>query len=130
MKLFYEGGPLFMGILTLILLVNIVLAIYLALQILNDKQNENSKIANRLSLIKSVGLFAFVVGIFAQLIGLFEAFGAIQQMGDVSPSMLAGGFQVSLITNLYGIAIFLFSYLMWFGLVFLKGKDTSDKSAD
>ena len=111
-----------MGILTLILLVNIVLAIYFAIMILNGKSQGKDQSGNRISLIKSVGLFAFVVGVFAQLIGLYSAFSAIQEMGDISPGLVAGGLRVSMITNLYGIAIFLLSYLMWFGLIFMNGK--------
>lgn len=124
-KLFYEGGPLFMGILSLILIAAITMAVYFASMILKNKSG-NGQLVNRLGYLKSIGLFGLVVGVFAQLLGLYEAFHAIQQMEDVAPSMLAGGLRVSMITNLYGVFIFLLSYLMWFGLVFIQSR-LSDK---
>jgi len=61
-----------------------------------------------------LGLLALVFGIFGQLIGLYSAFQDIEIMGSVSADMLAGGLRVSSICTLYGMAIFLFSYLIWF----------------
>lgn len=125
-QLFYEGGPLFMGILSLILLTAIVMAVYFVATIIKS-QSEDKHLETRLGYIKSIGLFGLVVGVFAQLIGLYEAFYAIQEMGDISPGLIAGGLRVSMITNLYGILIFLLSYLIWFGLIFLKSRFTDKK---
>lgn len=62
--------------------------------------------------IKSAGLLAAVTGILGQLIGLFSAFEAIQQMGTVSPAMLAGGLKVSIITTMYGIVIYIIALII------------------
>lgn len=117
-KLFYEGGPLFMGILTIVFLVLIVVSVYAFI----NKQKTAEKEKN-LSLIRGVGLFALVTGILGQLIGLYEAFSAIQQVGDVSPAMLASGLRVSMITTLYGMVIFIFSLLIWFAFSFQSPKN-------
>lgn len=109
-----------MGLLTLVLLAIVIMAISAALMILKGREDDDNKLRDRFSNIKSVGLFALVIGIFAQLIGLYEGFSAIQEMGDISPAFLAEGFKVSMIANLYGIFIFLLTYVMWFGLVFLR----------
>ena len=61
-----------------------------------------------------MGIFAAVFGIFGQCIGLFQAFMAIEAAGDISPAMIFGGLKVSMITTLYGIFIFLISFLIWF----------------
>jgi biopolymer transport protein ExbB/TolQ len=115
MDLFYMGGPLFMGVLTLIALVMIAWSIMKGKDVF--VQNENKELLHhQLSYIKSIGLFALITGILGQLIGLFEAFQSIEQMGGVSPAMLAGGLKVSSITTLYGIFIFLLAYLIWFVL--------------
>ena len=66
-----------------------------------------------LNLIKSVGLLAVVVGVLGQMIGLFSAFEAIEQMGSVSPQMLAGGLKVSSITTIYGLIIYTVSILLF-----------------
>lgn len=117
-KLFNEGGPLFMGILTIVFLVLIVISVYAYL----NKQKTEEKERN-LSLIRGVGLFALVTGILGQLIGLYDAFSAIQGMGSVSPAMLAGGLRVSMITTLYGVVIFIVSLLIWFAFSFQSAKN-------
>ncbi len=66
-----------------------------------------------LKLVKSTGLLAAITGILGQLIGLFSAFEAIQQMGSVSPAMLAGGIKVSMITTIYGVIIYLLSIVLY-----------------
>lgn len=111
--IFYMGGPLFMGILTLLLLVVLVLTVYRAVQLLNGTIEHHTTFRHQLTHIKSVGLFAMIVGIFAQLIGLYDAFSAIERVGDVSPALLAGGLRVSMVTTIYGIVIFLVAYLAW-----------------
>ena len=85
--LFMMGGPLFMGILTVVFLLMIVAAV-------------------RNSGEKELGLLALAVGFLGQLIGLFGAFEGIEQMGGVSQAMLAGGLKVSSITSIYGLLIY------------------------
>lgn len=121
-NLFYMGGPLFMGILSLLFLVILSMAIFRAIQIQKNDVDHETTFRHRLSYIKSIGLFTLVTGIFGQLIGLYQAFSAIERVGDVSPALLAGGLKVSMITTLYGIAIFLISYLIWLGLDYLVQK--------
>ena len=62
--------------------------------------------------IKNAGLLAVITGILGQLIGLFSAFEAIQQMGSVSPAMLASGLKVSMITTIYGVIIYIVAILL------------------
>jgi len=91
---FMMGGPLFMGILTLIFLLMIVAA------------------ALPNGSVKELGLLALAVGFLGQLIGLFGAFEGIEQMGGVSQAMLAGGLKVSSITSIYGLFIYIVSLLI------------------
>ncbi|SNT13628.1 MotA/TolQ/ExbB proton channel family protein [Ekhidna lutea] len=100
-ELFQMGGILFMSILTIELLVVLFL-------LGKGLVNKDSKAR---SLIKSVGLLAVITGILGQLIGFFSAFEAIQQMGSVSPALLAGGLKVSMITTMYGITIYIIAIL-------------------
>ena len=90
---FMMGGPWFMGILTLILLLMIYAAV-------------------RNGCVKELGLLALSVGIMGQFLGLFGAFQGIEQMGGVSPSMLAGGLKVASITSIYGLFIYIVSLLI------------------
>ncbi len=56
--------------------------------------------------VKEIGLLVLVTGIFYQFLGMFQAFGVIQMAGDISPSLLAGGFRVSFISVMYGMLIY------------------------
>ena len=95
------------SILALIVLTLIALNTYKT-QVLKTEPNEKS-----IGYIKSVGLLALVIGVLAQLIGLYSAFSAIEQMGQISAPMLAGGLKVSSITTLYGLFVFIIGYIAW-----------------
>lgn len=94
LDLFYEGGSLFMTILT-ILLLGVIVCFW--------KFPE---------WIKEVGLLALSVGILGQIIGLYGAFKGIEQMGQVSQEMMAGGLKVSSITTIYGLLIYILSLIL------------------
>lgn len=61
-----------------------------------------------------VGSFAFLFGIFYQALGMVQALNAIKAAGDISMALIAGGLRVSLIAPLYGLVLFLVSYIFWF----------------
>jgi hypothetical protein len=88
MEYFMMGGPLFMSILTL-LLIGVVYAAF-----------------QRKAILKEFGLAALAFGFLGQLIGLLGAFEAIEAAGGVSQSILAGGLKVSSITSIYGLMIY------------------------
>lgn len=109
----YEGGPFFMFPALVILILIIILSVKSFINLKKD----NSK---AISLIASLGLFALIWGILGQAIGLMQAFDAIQQMGKVSPSMLAGGLKVSMITTTFGFIIFLIARIAIIILTWLQ----------
>lgn len=115
-ELFYMGGPLFMGILTLIFICMICVSVINGLPVLRGGMEDLEMAVRKIAYIKSVGLFALVMGILGQLIGLYSAFQAIETAGDISPALVAGGFRVSMITTLYGFVIYACSLLIWFAL--------------
>lgn len=117
--LFYMGGPLFMGILTAILIILIAWTIYHAIPVVTGKDLKALRSRMRIRHIRTIGIFGFTTGILGQMIGLFQAFNAIEKAGDVSPALLMGGLKVSMITTLYGFFIFLISLLLWFILDFM-----------
>lgn len=116
--LLFEGGILFMSILTVTAAVSIGLSVF---HLIKKTQQEN-----QLALIKSVGLFALVFGVLGQFIGLYSALQHISQVESVSSAMLAAGIRVSSITSIYGMIIFILSYLMWFTLKYLSSSETSN----
>ena len=90
---FYMGGPLFMGMLTLIFIALVVAAVL--------KKD-----------VKEIGLLALALGFLGQLIGLMGAFEGIEAMGGVSQSILVGGLKVSSITSIYGLLIYIVSLIV------------------
>ena len=113
-NLFYMGGPLFMGILTALLIVLVAWTVYHFLPVFFKKEKNFAKTRSQLKQFKTIGTFALITGILGQLIGLYSAFSAVEEVGSVAPALLMGGLKVSMITTIYGILIFLFSLLIWF----------------
>lgn len=110
------GGTLFMGILTILLLVLLATTVVFAISISSGKAQKSEHFIHRLGYLRSMGLFSMITGILGQLIGLLMAFGAIERAGDISPQLVYGGLKISFYTTVYGILIYLLSILLWFVL--------------
>jgi len=124
-QLFKMGGPLFMGILTGVLFIILVLAIVHLLIIVRKDFKNLDETRKRLKYLRSFGLLAFVIGILGQMIGLFSAFTAIEQAMDVSPAIMAGGLKVSMITPMYGMVIFVISYIFWLVIDYIASRQAN-----
>lgn len=94
-----EGGPLFMYTNLFLLIVILILLIRGFI-----KPTSREKI---ITLVSSISLFALVWGFLGQMIGLITAFDYIEASGDISPSMLAGGLKVAILSPLFGMFVFL-----------------------
>ena len=103
------GGPFFMFLITLLGLSFLFFVIKSGITIF-VKKNYSGK---GISYILMFGSLAFIFGLLAQAIGMFVAFGAIQQVKDISPAMVAGGLKVSMIAPLYGAFYFILSIPIW-----------------
>ena len=101
--LFFEGGPLFMGLLTL----QLAGLLYAAFQ--HNKA------------IKLFGSLALATGFLGQLIGLFHLYeGVVAMGGEISQAILAGGLRVSSICSIYGLLIYSISLIIRLILSFKK----------
>ena len=94
LELFYQGGTLFTSLLTILLIALIVSAFKFP------------------EWINEIGLLALAVGALGQIIGLYGAFKGIEEMGQVSQQMMAGGLRVSSITTMYGLIIYIISLVI------------------
>ena len=94
-NLFFEGGVLFMSIISFFLVMTGV-SFYLH----SDK-------------LKTYGNLALSTGILGSLIGLYSAFIIIQEVGNASPSVFAGGLRVALICTIYGVLVYLISRILY-----------------
>jgi hypothetical protein len=111
-ELFMTGGPLFMFIISVI---GGLMTVYAVKGIVMVFVKKNYKEAS-INYIILYGSLALIIGILAQAIGLFEAFGVIQEVGDIAPALIAGGLKVSMIAPLYGTIYFIIAFPLWFVL--------------
>lgn len=113
-----------MGMITIIFVAGLAVAVKSLLSAVNGgSENDARQTYRLLGYVRSIGLLCLVTGIMGQMIGLFSAFEAIEQMGSVSPALLAGGLKVSSITTIYGMLCFVICYLAYFGIsVMVKRK--------
>ncbi|HZL10299.1 MAG TPA: MotA/TolQ/ExbB proton channel family protein [Prolixibacteraceae bacterium] len=108
-QLFYEGGPVFMLVITFFGLLMLASSGYKIFRMILKKEFD----LLQMNYILLFGSLSLIFGILGQGMGLFGAMEAISVAGDISPSLVAAGFRVSMITPLYGIFIFIFSLIFW-----------------
>ncbi|WP_299116791.1 MotA/TolQ/ExbB proton channel family protein [uncultured Winogradskyella sp.] len=110
---FSEGGPFFMTLILLCLLLSIVLLI---IGFLNIKKSPQ-KSQKMLRLVVDASLLGLVIGFLASVIGLITAFDSVEAMGDPNPAIFAGGLKVSLLTATFGLFSFVIAR---FGILILR----------
>ncbi len=108
-ELFYMGGSLFMTAITFLGFAMLFVTVRSYLKVFFKKQVNGVGV----NYIIMFGSLAFIIGLLGQAIGMFQAFGAIQAAGDISPALIAGGLKVSMITPLYGVFFFIISIPLW-----------------
>ena len=62
--------------------------------------------------VKEIGIGALVVGIFCTLRGLSQMLGVLKMIGDVSPAVICGGLNVTLIPTSYGLIVYFISLII------------------
>lgn len=82
----------------------------------NDMDNSARTIAQNSiqkmnGLVLQIGIFSFFLGLLSQEIGLMQAFTVIQQVGAISPALLAGGLYTSFIAPVFGLLILLLALI-------------------
>ena len=111
------GGPEFMSVLTILLIMMAAWMIYHFIAAYSKIPNQ-AKILRRLEYGKLIGLFALVTGLLGQLIGLSAMFDAVETGlaagKEINHEHIYGGIKVTMIVTIYGILIYLFSLLLWF----------------
>ena len=64
------------------------------------------------------GGFAAISGVLGSIIGVIVAFQAIERVGEVEATLVAGGVKVALLSSGLGVMILGFAALLWFALQF------------
>ncbi|MBR9845894.1 MAG: MotA/TolQ/ExbB proton channel family protein [Algicola sp.] len=102
MNIFMEGGPLFMTLILICLLVSIA---FLVIGFFNVKK-ASEKSFKMLKLTTDSSLLGLVIGFLGSVLGLISAFDSVQALGEPNPSIFAGGLRVSLLTATFGLFTF------------------------
>ncbi|WP_082305051.1 MotA/TolQ/ExbB proton channel family protein [Persicobacter sp. CCB-QB2] len=110
MQFFYEGGWLFMSMVTIA-----ALAMLVFFGIALGKRTDPKRAQFYLTITNDLGLLALMIGLLGQIIGLYQAMEYIAEMGEVSMQLLAGGIKVSSHTTLYGFFWFIITKLLIVG---------------
>jgi biopolymer transport protein ExbB/TolQ len=115
MKLFVEGG-LYMFPLLVLAVVILVLTIKKALDLFVREGLDRERLERGLGAILFWGCVAAVLGIMGQLQGQYISLKTISQVDTISPTLVAEGMAVSLITTLFGLMQLAFAGIAWFTL--------------
>ncbi len=117
-----EGGPLAMSLILISFLLVLFLIVRAAMKIKAPAHIYQKSI----SLINQLALLALVLGLFAQFIGLIQIFDAFEALGDISPSLFAGGLKVTLLPPLFGGFTFLIGRMATFILNWIRKENQDD----
>lgn len=102
---FIEGGPFFMSLILISLLLSLVFLIRGFTYV-----NKNPKISKKmLRLVNDTSLLGLVLGFLGSIIGLIGAFDAIEGLDKINSAMLAGGLKISFLTTVFGSLVFIIS---------------------
>ena len=62
--------------------------------------------------VKEIGIIAFVFGLISFLIGFYVAADTLSKAGDIPQKIIWGGFQIAIITPIYGLIIYFVSLVI------------------
>ncbi|WP_341216018.1 MotA/TolQ/ExbB proton channel family protein [uncultured Wocania sp.] len=110
---FNEGGPFFMSLILICLLLSIILLVKGFLSLKKDILISKKM----LSLVIDSSLLGLVLGFLGSVIGLITAFDSVEALGNPDPAIFAGGLKVSLLTATFGLFTFVVSRI---GILVLK----------
>ncbi len=111
--LYENNSLLFLSILTLALITLIVWAIYYGLPVVRKQTYLLLKAKAKIKHLKSIGLFALIMGVLYQLTSLYSIYSAIEEAADINMSIVLSALKISMIPLIYGLIIYLISLLIW-----------------
>ncbi|SFD04094.1 MotA/TolQ/ExbB proton channel family protein [Algibacter pectinivorans] len=111
---FMEGGPLFMSLILICLLLAIA---FLVMGFVNLKKDV-LKSKKMTKLASDVSILGLVFGFLGSTIGMITAFDAIESIGGISQGMMAAGLKVAFLTTVFGCITFILPRI---GIIILRG---------
>jgi len=100
-----------------LILICLLLAIYFLVRGFLSLNKDATKSKKMMGLASDVSILGLVLGFLGSIIGMITAFDTIEAIGDISPSMMAGGLKVAFLTTLFGSITFILPRI---GIIILK----------
>ncbi|MFK7782116.1 MotA/TolQ/ExbB proton channel family protein [Psychroserpens sp.] len=113
LNIFMEGGPLFMSLILICLLLSIAFLI-IGFSSINKSSEKTNKM---LKMAVDSSLLGLVIGFLGSVLGLISAFDSVEAMGNPDPAIFAGGLKVSLLTATFGLFSFVIARI---GILILR----------
>ncbi|WP_244954685.1 MotA/TolQ/ExbB proton channel family protein [Winogradskyella helgolandensis] len=110
---FNEGGPFFMSL----ILICLLLSIFLLIKGFANLKKHKEQSEKMLKLTVDSSLLGLVLGFLGSVIGLITAFDSVEAMGNPDPAIFAGGLKVSLLTATFGLFSFVIARI---GILILR----------
>lgn len=122
LNLFVEGGPLFMSLILICLLLSLI---FIGMGFTSIKKSRD-KAVKMLKLTVDSSLLGLVLGFLGSVLGLISAFDSVEAVGNPNPAIFAGGLKVSLLTATFGLFSFVIARI---GILVLRAAlDSKSKS--
>ncbi len=99
---FNEGGPLFMSL----ILICLLLSVFFIVNGFVSFKKDRVRTEKMLKLTVDASLLGLVLGFLGSVIGLIQAFDSVEALGNPDPAIFAGGLKVSLLTATFGLFSF------------------------
>ncbi|WP_412985567.1 MotA/TolQ/ExbB proton channel family protein [Pontimicrobium sp. IMCC45349] len=100
---FIEGGPLFMSLILISLLLSLFFLVRGFLSM-----NKNLSISKKMTRLASdASLLGLVLGFLGSIIGMITAFDAIEAFDQMNSNIIASGLKVSFLTTVFGAITFI-----------------------
>lgn len=115
----HEGGPLAMSL----ILICFLLVLFLIVRAAMKLKSPTHIFQKSVTLINQLALLALVIGLFAQFIGLIQIFDAFEALGDINPTLFAGGLKVTLLAPIFGGFTFLIGRMASFILNWIRNEN-------
>ncbi|MGA8853176.1 MAG: hypothetical protein WB492_03255 [Christiangramia sp.] len=114
-----EGGPFSMTLIILLFLLMIFFIVRAGMKL----KTSSHIFKKAVSLVNQVALLALIIGLFSQLIGLIGIFDAFESLGDINPSLFAGGLKLTLSPPVFGGFTFIIGRIATFVLNWIRNEE-------
>jgi membrane-associated HD superfamily phosphohydrolase len=113
---FQEGGTTGMTL----VLICFLIVIFFAIKAFNSLKGSEAVFQKNKKLINHAAILGLVISLMNSLMGLIGAFDAIEAAGDISPSLLAGGLKITLLSPLFGLLVLICGFTASFILTVMR----------